>query len=149
LFTPLSGSADEIIAFQGSFAHGKLTSSGLRLALPSGSSLWILGPSGRWLPLAEGDVDINVWEILCATDGPPPSNFLPSKTSDSQSISDAMAAAVDTAFSCHAAAAAPLPVLTKSKPVVSAMQLFGSPVRALRSQTSQPRVTFMDKRAFK
>lgn len=145
---PHSGTVDEIIAFRGGFAQGQLSPSGLQLALPS-CCFWRLGPLGTWLPLAVGDSSMNISEILCATDGPAPTNFFPSTSSESQRLSESMAAAVDTAFLRHSVTAAPEPGPAKSRPVVSAMQLFGSPVRASQLQPSQPHVTFQEKKTYK
>jgi hypothetical protein len=92
---------------------------------------------------------LDITDILCATDGPEPAVFLPSPGPRSQALPDRFADAVDAAFSRQAIADAPQLLPEKSKPVVSAMQLFGSPLRASQTQSSQPHVRFADKKLYK
>jgi hypothetical protein len=103
-----------------------------------------LSSSGIWRLLPESDAKLDITDILCATDGPAPAIFLPSPGPHSRPLPDRFADAVDTAFSRHAIAAEAPQLPEKSKPVVSAMQVFGSPLRA-----SQTHVRFADKKPHK
>ena len=142
----LSGTVDEIVAFLGHSVISHLSSSHLLSILPS-CRLWRLGLSGTWQSLADSDsssTSLTVFDILCATEGSPPVIFLPSHHTPSLLMPDSMASSVDTAFSRNAVAAAPLPEPAKSQPILSATQLFGSPLRASQFQHSQPHVRFKD-----
>ena len=57
---------------------------------------------------------------------------------------DSLASAVDIAFSRNAVAASPLAEPAKLQPILSAAQLFGSPLRTSQIQISQPHVRFKD-----
>jgi hypothetical protein len=121
-----AGAVDEIVAFLGdsviSFYH--FSSSHLLSILPS-CRLWRLGLSGTWQSLADSDsspTSLTVFDILCAPEGSPPVNFLPSHHTPSLLMPDSMASAVDTAFSRNAVAAASLPEPAKSQPILSATQ---------------------------
>jgi hypothetical protein len=114
--------------------------------LPS-SSFWRLGSSGIWHPLSKNTSSsspLTVFDILCATDGSPPDNYFPSIGTYSHTLTHSLASAVDTAFHRHAVDALPQPEPVKSQPMISAMQLFGSPLPAPQSHPSHLHVTFSD-----
>ena len=114
--------------------------------LPS-CSFWRLGLSGIWHPLAKhtsSSSPLNFFDILCATDGSLPDNYFPSVGTHSHTLTHSLATAVDTAFSRQAVDVLPQPEPVKSQPMISAMQLFGSPIASSQQHPSQPQVTFSD-----
>ena len=141
-----SGTVDEIVAFVADSVNGQLSSSHLLSILPS-CCLWRLGLSGTRLPVTGSNSSpssLPLFDILCVTEGSPPVNFLPSRHLPSLFMPDSLASAVEIAFSRNAVAASPLAEPAKSQPILSAAQLFGSPLRTSQIQISQPHVRFKD-----
>ncbi len=150
-FTFTTGTVDEIAVFLGSVikCKGLVAPSILFQLLPS-CCLWRLGSSGIWHMITESNLlptSFNTFDILCATGGSPPADYLPSICTKLQVPPASLASAVDIAFAHHTVAALPLPEPAKSQPTLSALKLFGSPVRFSQSQPSQPQVRFKGAKA--
>jgi hypothetical protein len=144
----LTGTVDEIAVSTGHALHGNglISPSNLRQLLPS-CCLWRLELPGTWQAITDSNSSpstLTAYDVLCATGGSPPVNYLPSTCTQLHTIPDSLASAVDTAFLHNPLAQMPLPEPAKSQPTLSAMKLFGSPVRSSQSQLSQPQVRFMD-----
>ena len=90
---------------------------------------------------------LNAFDILCATEGSPPVEYLPSICSQLHVPPASLASAVDIAFAHHTVTALPLPEPAKSQPILSALKLFGSPVRSTQSHLFQPQVRFKEAKA--
>ena len=144
----LTGTVDEIAVSTGHALHGNglISPSNLLQLLPS-CCLWRLELPGTWQAITDSNSSpstLTAYDVLCATGGSPPVNYLPSTCTQLHTIPDSLASAVDTAFLHNPLAQMPLPEPAKSQPTLSAMKLFGSPVRSSQSQLSQPQVRFMD-----
>ncbi len=144
----LTGTVDEIAVSAGHALNdnGHISLSKLLQLLPA-CCLWRLEFPGTWQAITYSNSSpstLTAYDVLCATGGSPPVDYLPSTCTQLRSIPDSLASAVDTAFLNNPRAQVPLPEPAKLQSTLSAMKLFGSPVRSSQSQLSQPQVRFMD-----